>query len=730
MVGTKGDSQCYLGVLAKVDAVHARLKSRIGKGQGQLKLRLVQPEYTIATSDGIRNGTREMRYSLIGRELTNDALCEHLSATGLAGTIAIVACDKPPVGHAGGAARAQPAGDHHVGWLDPSRHRPEDRARRSTSSAPTRSRDTPTPSIATTSPATPALAIGSCGGMFTYNTMQTFIGVVGMQPLHMVAPPSDDPRRLNEFPAELVDLLAKLMEKDLKPRDIVVRDSIRNAVIVAMAIGGSTNVTLHAPEIARAAGYADFWKEIMTPEEFNHLSQHVVPVLTDARPYGKYSMVDIDEVGGVQVIVRELLEAGLLNGDVLTCTGETLARQVERLGAKRADGKVIYPVEKPYKPTGGLRVLGGNLSPDFSAILKLAGVDNGLQNKGVMSKAQIYEGGLENNVFRGKARVFEGEQGLISALDKDPGSFQNNDMIIVRYEGPSGAPGMPEMLDPTSRITALCRERGMVVALMTDARFSGGSVGLVIGHVGPEAALGGPIAFIEDGDEIIADLNKNELNCTALRDPAVYEKRKAAWDQGGRGQWRHPPQLRHGRHPPAPPRTSHGGSGHPRRRSASKPRGLGARAAPGGAVRLRAEEQAPALRTDTWREGQRGPVGRATQETCRWTSAYSASMAARRWWSGPPRESGAPLRSPSARSARTLVASTGMGKAPRRPCARSRRRAARRRPSPATSPTRRTSRQPCGSAWRHAVHRAFSSTERRPTIRPAPSWSCRPRSGR
>src|SRR6185436_12234938 len=201
-------------------------------------------------------------------------------------------------------------------------------------------------------------------------------------------------------PAELVDFLANLIEKDLRPRDIVVRDSIRNAVIVAMAIGGSTNVTLHAPEIARAAGYADFWKEIMTPDEFNHLSQHAVPVLTDARPYGKYSMVDIDRVGGVQVIVRELLEAGLLNGEVMTCTGETLAGQVKRLGAKAADGKVIYPVEKPYKPTGGLRVLGGNLSPEFSAILKLAGVDNGLQNKGVMSKAQIYEGGLENNVFR------------------------------------------------------------------------------------------------------------------------------------------------------------------------------------------------------------------------------------------------------------------------------------------------------------------------------------------
>ncbi len=195
---------------------------------------------------------------------------------------------------------------------------------------------------------------------------------------------------------------------------------MRNATIVAMAIGGSTNVTLHAPEIARAAGYADFWKDIITPEEFNYLSQHIVPVLTDARPYGKYSMVDIDNVGGIQVIVREFLDAGLLNGDVMTCTGETLAAQVERLGAKRADGKVIYTVDKPAtsRPVG-LRVLGGNLSPDFSAILKLAGV----------------EGGLENNTFRGKARVFEGEQGLLDALDQAPEQFQNHDMVIVRYEG-------------------------------------------------------------------------------------------------------------------------------------------------------------------------------------------------------------------------------------------------------------------------------------------------------
>jgi len=512
VVGTKGDSQCYLGVEAKVAAIHAALKSRIGQGEGQLKLRLVQPEYTIATSDGIRNGTREMRYSLIGREVTNEALCEHLSASGLAGTIAVVACDKPPVGTlAALLEHNEPSIIMSDGPIRPG-HDPKTGETLDIVSA-YQVAGHPDAAHRHHIACHACPGFGSCGGMFTYNTMQTFIGVVGMQPLHLVATASDDPKRLEQFPAELVSHLANLMEKGLRPRDIVVRDSIRNAMIVAMAIGGSTNVVLHAPEIARAAGYADFWKEVMTPDEFNHLSQNVVPVLTDARPYGKYSMIDIDAVGGVQVIVKELLEAGLLNGDVLTCTGETLSQQVARLGTKSADGRVIYPVAKPYKPTGGLRVLGGNLSPEFSAILKLAGVETG----------------LENNVFRGKARVFEGEAGLLEALDKAPESFQDLDIVIVRYEGPSGAPGMPEMLDPTSRITTLCRERGITIALMTDARFSGGSVGLVIGHVGPEAALGGPIAFVETGDEIVVDLNTSEINCTALQDAGVLAARKAAW---------------------------------------------------------------------------------------------------------------------------------------------------------------------------------------------------------
>ena len=514
VVGTKGDSQCYLGVSAKVDAIHDHLKSCIGSGDGELPYRLVQPEFTIATSDGIRNGTAEMRYSLLGREITNDSLCEHMEATGLAGTIAVVACDKPPVGTlAAMLEHNEPAIIMSDGTIRPGKDPETGEALDIVSAYQVAGHDDPEVRFRIACNACPG--IGSCGGMFTYNTMQIFIGVVGLQPLHMVAPASDDPRRMRDFPKELVDHLANMIATGLKPRDIVSRDSIRNAVIVAMAVGGSTNVVLHTPEIARAAGFEDFWKDVMTPEEFNHLSSNVVPVLTDARPYGVYSMVDIDRVGGVQVIVKELVDAGLLNGDVMTCTGRTLAQQVEDLNTPAPDGTVIYPVSAPYKPTGGLRVLGGNLSPDFSAILKLAGV----------------EGGLEGNLFRGNARVFEGEAGLLKALDETPDSFQDHDMVIVRYEGPSGAPGMPEMLDPTSRITTLCRERDIVIALMTDARFSGGSVGLVIGHVGPEAALGGPIALIEDGDEIAVDLNTNELNCPVLDDAATRDARKVAWDK-------------------------------------------------------------------------------------------------------------------------------------------------------------------------------------------------------
>lgn len=514
VIGNKGDSQCYLGVQKKVEVIHERLRQKMGRGADQMPMRLVQPEYTVATSDGMRNGTREMRYSLIGREVTHDTVCEHLSASGLEGTVAVVACDKPPVGTLSAILEHdRPAIIMSDGPIRPGVDSTTNEPIDIISGFQIAGSDDEELKKRIACEACPGY--GSCGGMFTYNTMQTFIAVVGMEPLHMVSPPSDDARRLDQFPDELVSYLNGMIDADLTPRKIVSRDSIRNAMIVALAVGGSTNVLLHGPEIARAAGYGDFSRDIMSPEEFNHLSQNVVPVLVDARPFGHYSMVDIDEKGGIQVIVKELLDAGLLNGNTMTCTGETLAQQVARLDPPTPDGEVIYTVENPYKPTGGLRVLGGNLSPEFSAVLKLAGV----------------EGGLEDNVFVGKARIFDSESDLLQSLENEPQIFGNHDMVIVRYEGPSGAPGMPEMLDSTSRITTLCREKNIIVGLMTDARFSGGSVGLVIGHVGPEAALGGPIAFLEDGDEIVVDLNANELNCTELSDAATLAERKAAWQK-------------------------------------------------------------------------------------------------------------------------------------------------------------------------------------------------------
>lgn len=514
VIGNKGDSQCYLGVQQKVEAIHESLRLRIGVGEEELSMRLIQPEYTVATSDGMRNGTREMRYSLIGREVTHDSVCEHLSASGLEGTIAVVACDKPPVGTlAAILEHDRPAIMMSDGTIRPGIDSVTNERLDIISGFQIAGSDDEETKRRIACEACPGF--GSCGGMFTYNTMQTFLGVVGMEPLHMVSPASDDLRRLEQFPGELISYLKGLIESRITPRDIVTRDSIRNAMIVAMAIGGSTNVLLHAPEIARAAGYANFSDQIMSPEEFNYLSEHVVPVLVDARPFGTYSMVDIDDCGGVQVIVKELLDAGLLNGETVTCTGETLAAQITRLNPPPPDGTVIYPVSTPYKDTGGLRVLGGNLSPEYSAVLKLAGV----------------EGGLDDNIFVGKARVFDSEELLLIALEQEPLTFKDRDMVIVRYEGPSGAPGMPEMLDSTSRITTLCRQQDIVVGLMTDARFSGGSVGLVIGHVGPEAALGGPISLIENGDEIIVDLNINELNCSELNDPETFKMRKTLWEQ-------------------------------------------------------------------------------------------------------------------------------------------------------------------------------------------------------
>lgn len=508
VIGTLGESQCYLGVQAKVAAVQAALARRIRVDD--LAVRLVAPAFTLGVSDGQLNGTARMRYSLIGRELVNDSTDLHLRATDMAGVIAVVACDKPPVGTLAAILEHNaPAVLLSDGSIKPGID-PASGERIDLVGAFQFAAD-PDDELRTRVALHACPGYGSCGGMFTYNTMQTFLAVLGMEPLHMVAPLSNDPRRLDEFPDQLVDCLVVMTNAGIRPREIVTPSSLRNALTVTIAMGGSTNVALHGVELARAAGL-DLWGDVISQREFNELA-HRLPVLVNMRPFGTYSMVDIDAHGGLQAIVKELLDAGYLDGEAITCTGESLSAQVQQLDPPPPDGDVIHSIEKPFKATGGLRLLNGNLAPGGGAILKVAGV----------------EGGVENGVFTGRARVFNGERSLIDALEHDADSFKDSDIIVIRYEGPRGAPGMPELLDATSRITALCRRKGITIALMTDARFSGGSVGLVIGHVAPEAYLGGPIALIEEGDTIIVDLNTDRIDASELCDPAVHMARAAVW---------------------------------------------------------------------------------------------------------------------------------------------------------------------------------------------------------
>lgn len=511
VMGNLGDSQCYLGVTQKVAAVQTSLSERIARDN--LPVRLIPPAYTIGVSDGQLNGTDRMRFSLIGREVVHDGVCLHLAANDVKGLIAVVACDKPPVGTlAALLEHNEPAVLVSDGSINPGAD-PETGARIDLVAAFQVAGD-PDREKRTRYALYGSPGFGSCAAMYTYNTMQSFIGVRGMEPLHMVAPTSEDGRRIKEFPEQLVDCLVTMTRRGIRPRDIVTPGSIRNALTAAIALGGSTNVALHSVEIARAAGI-DLWRDVLSQSDFNALSRRV-PVLVDIRPFGRHYMVDIDAKGGLQVIVKVLLDAGFLDGNCLTCTGETLAEQVQRLDPHAPDHDVVHSIGKPFKATGGLRLLRGNLAPDGG--IKVAGI----------------EGGVEDGVFIGRARVFNGEAALIEPIDQMPDVFADRDMVVVRYEGSRGAPGMPEMLDPTSRITALCRQKKITIALMTDGRFSGGSVGFVIGHVAPEAFLGGPIALVEDGDTIVVDLNADRFDCRELVDADEHERRLTKWQGAAR----------------------------------------------------------------------------------------------------------------------------------------------------------------------------------------------------
>lgn len=321
---------------------------------------------------------------------------------------------------------------------------------------------------------------GACGGMYTANTMATAIETMGMSLPYSSSIPAEDPLKLDECRIAGKYIL-ELLQKDLKPRDIITRRSLHNAMVMVMALGGSTNAVLHLIAIARSVGVE------LTLQDFQKVSDEV-PLLADLKPSGKYVMEDLHKVGGTPAVIKYLLERGLIDGDCITVTGKTLAENVASCPPLSEGQKIISPFENPIKRTGHIQILYGNLAPEGS-VAKITG--------------------KEGMYFSGPARVFEGEEAMLSSLSEDPQSFKGS-VIVIRGEGPKGGPGMPEMLTPTSAIMGA--GLGKDVALLTDGRFSGGSHGFVVGHICPEAQVGGPIALIQDGDTITINVEKQRID--------------------------------------------------------------------------------------------------------------------------------------------------------------------------------------------------------------------------
>ncbi|XP_077252728.1 dehydratase family isoform X1 [Tasmannia lanceolata] len=334
---------------------------------------------------------------------------------------------------------------------------------------------------------------GACGGMYTANTMASAIEAMGMSLPYSSSTPAEDPLKLVECRLAGKYLL-EMIELDLKPRDIITQKSLRNAMVVVMALGGSTNAVLHLIAIAKSVGLE------LTLDDFQKVSDEV-PFLADLKPSGKYVMEDVHKIGGTPAIIRYLLEQGLLDGDCITVTGKTIAENAKLCPALAENQKVIRPIENPIKSTAHIQILYGNIAPEGS-VAKITG------------KEGLY--------FSGPALVFEGEVSMLAAISENPMSFKGK-VVVIRGEGPKGGPGMPEMLTPTSAIMGA--GLGKDVALLTDGRFSGGSHGYVVGHICPEAQDGGPIALVQDGDIITIDVQKRRMD-VQLTDEDLAERRK------------------------------------------------------------------------------------------------------------------------------------------------------------------------------------------------------------
>ncbi len=336
---------------------------------------------------------------------------------------------------------------------------------------------------------------GACGGMYTANTMASAIEAMGMSLPYSASAPAESKEKLDEcFQAGYA--IKTLLEKDIKPRDIMTRAAFENAMVVTMILGGSTNAVLHLIAIARSVGVK------LEIDDFQKVSDEI-PFLSDLKPSGKYVTEDLHNVGGTPAVMKYLLAEGLLRGDCLTVTGKTLAENIEPLPGLTDGQEVIRPLSNPIKPSGHIRILRGNLAPD-GAVAKITGKE-----------------GLR---FSGPARVFDSEEDMLTSLEKN--EITKGDVIVIRYEGPKGGPGMPEMLTPTSAVMGA--GLGNDVALLTDGRFSGGSHGFIVGHITPEAQVGGPIAHVKNGDIITIDAETNAINFDVSKEE--LKNRSANWE--------------------------------------------------------------------------------------------------------------------------------------------------------------------------------------------------------
>jgi dihydroxy-acid dehydratase len=335
---------------------------------------------------------------------------------------------------------------------------------------------------------------GACGGMYTANTMAAAAEAMGMSLPGSAAPPAVD-RRRDGYARRSGEAVVELLRRGITTRDIITRESLENAIAVVVALGGSTNAVLHLLAIAHEAHVH------LEIEDFNRIADRV-PHLADVKPFGQYVMSDVDRVGGVPVVMKALLDAGLLHGDCLTVTGRTVAENLAAIDPPDPDGKILRVLSNPIHRTGGLSILHGSLAPE-GAVVKTAGFDT--------------------EVFEGTARVFDGEAGAMAAVED--GTLQKGDVVVLRYEGPKGGPGMREMLAVTGAIKGA--GLGKDVLLLTDGRFSGGTTGLCVGHVAPEAVDGGPIAFVRDGDRIRLDVTTRRLDL--LVDEAELAARRQGW---------------------------------------------------------------------------------------------------------------------------------------------------------------------------------------------------------